>query len=845
MKCLQYEACKEGTLTCSKVDHAECTLDCAADKSCLMAELYATQVTEELHVNCLVNGACEGMEVYAGDGTDVFISCDADNSCSDLTLYGHSAQNVYINCIGFGSCTGIDIQCGSGACILNCMNGLGGVCEAASLSCGTSPKCQIICRGGTSKCEHISIQATSAIGFECVGDQLTECKYAPAPFMLPTRPPTVFPTKSPSPAPTTNPTPAPTNVPSPAPTNAPTGNPTPSPTHVPTPAPTAAPTDVPTRAPTKQPSSAPTRLPTRSPTKVPTVSPTRTPTASPSVDPTSDPTADPTVDPTVNPTLSPTTHMPTEFPPTAAPTVIQLNDQIDNRNNAVVGDGGDDALGLGSTPTESGLILACIIIGVCICCCIPFCVLVYRNMGRIAKRFGVSRAHNERIPAEHDEEDDDDVDDEDLDVQVANINMHRSLHGRDESEGGSHRIHSQHNGRRHGKASGRRGGGGGKRHSSKRSFPPRKSLQRVKSKSATRDGHAAGDGGGYVTGGHGGAGGGYSTNMEPIAEAPMETNGGGWLNDAESAKGIIEVTVWFIEKVRMGQYCQLFILNGYNSLDSIQSITSVAQLELLGVEEASHRYHIMRAINALGETAACGDAEPDEDDMGDGAWHQDETGYAYGDGNDDDGLELQLCVSDKAPRAKRMSKIVAQHQPRVRSKAKAKQQKRARTPVRGSGGNSSSSSSKKRGGKRYVREEEEEEEDSESETDDDETMTTPKETFGIPPEYANRVKVLAKKDGSQVWQICDVHEQDLLTSKAGKKSKKSQKQRQKRKQKEKYFKHGFIPPMDQSLKVPNKYSPELQAERDPDVADADDGNLEMMKLNPNQQSMSSVDSSVF
>eukprot|EP00486_Rosalina_sp_Unknown_P004718 CAMPEP_0201570632 /NCGR_PEP_ID=MMETSP0190_2-20130828/12961_1 /ASSEMBLY_ACC=CAM_ASM_000263 /TAXON_ID=37353 /ORGANISM="Rosalina sp." /LENGTH=498 /DNA_ID=CAMNT_0047994359 /DNA_START=867 /DNA_END=2363 /DNA_ORIENTATION=+ len=60
-----------------------------------------------------------------------------------------------------------------------------------------------------------------------------------------------------------------------------------------------------------------------------------------------------------------------------------------------------------------------------------------------------------------------------------------------------------------------------------------------------------------------------------------------------------DIYTWFNEKVKLPQYAEIFILNGYGDLSLIQQLVNMEELEKMGVLRLDHRFQIMAEINKL------------------------------------------------------------------------------------------------------------------------------------------------------------------------------------------------------------------------------------------------------
>ena len=60
-----------------------------------------------------------------------------------------------------------------------------------------------------------------------------------------------------------------------------------------------------------------------------------------------------------------------------------------------------------------------------------------------------------------------------------------------------------------------------------------------------------------------------------------------------------EVKQWLTNKCNFEQYINLFILNGYSSLDIIKEINDKSELQQIGIKSPGHRTKIFAEIQKL------------------------------------------------------------------------------------------------------------------------------------------------------------------------------------------------------------------------------------------------------
>jgi len=439
--------------------------------------------------------------------------------------------------------------------------------------------------------------------------------------------------------------------------------------------------------------------------------------------------------------------------------VIVINTAIDNRQNDVEnGNGG--GLASSTNATEGYLIVTSIIIGVLILGCIPLCLFLYRRV-------------NDKNKAYIQEEEEEEVL-ENVPVAPANTPMIggaarnlRSLHKFHASRGRQFSAHDE-----------------GNFHDDLEMIPRQPNLQRVESKSVTKEVTKDGYSSQYGFSNAGQTSYGMMTNaprrsrnnpadaLSPVDELE---HGGGFLDDAALTRDIIKVTVWFIEKVKLPQYCELFILNGFTNMDAISAITSMDQLLLLGIERRDHRYQIMRQIHHLNN-----EYDSDGDILEDG----------YGATGANAGDTLAQCEPQRPRRrGPRNAFTPLKHEddeeddfepelPDYDAKEYRRQNKNKNRSKGNRGGKSrnvstsQSQQQSRRVLKNRVRAQrhrvELEESSMSQDVHDMEDVMAPVETFGIPPEHEDRVKVIRGADGGQIWQIDDVMEEDILRKKRAK-----------------------------------------------------------------------------
>merc|ERR1712176_1307611 len=63
----------------------------------------------------------------------------------------------------------------------------------------------------------------------------------------------------------------------------------------------------------------------------------------------------------------------------------------------------------------------------------------------------------------------------------------------------------------------------------------------------------------------------------------------------------IEIKKWLTNEVKLPEYFDNFVLNGFESLDFICQIKTEHQLEAIGIALIGHRIRILTAINKLNE----------------------------------------------------------------------------------------------------------------------------------------------------------------------------------------------------------------------------------------------------
>eukprot|EP01083_Nonionella_stella_P143581 446558_1 len=217
-------------------------------------------------------------DIRCGSGYPCTVTCSGSESCVYSTIIGNPATDFTIKCSGWEACVNAEISCGSGDCLINCINDG--------------------CIGDHDRWDP-AFTIGAAKSFQCIGNcpnSLVSKAFSAKPTSLPTQP-TTQPTPSPTGIPTNpslhpskNPTRVPSSTPSKTPTN-PTSDPSTNPTSVPSSTPSKTPfnpTSDPSTNPTNVPSSKPTKTPTTG-TANPTEAPTKTPT-SPSKAPSKPPT---------------------------------------------------------------------------------------------------------------------------------------------------------------------------------------------------------------------------------------------------------------------------------------------------------------------------------------------------------------------------------------------------------------------------------------------------------------------------------------------------------------------------------------------------------------------------
>eukprot|EP01084_Bolivina_argentea_P204140 348572_1 len=221
-------------------------IDC--NGNCACRENFGFAPGETCTLNC-AEDRCKSSTLKCGSGRPCNIYCTKDTSCADYTdIDAKLSTDVNIMCNGNDACKSyLNIQCGTGDCLL---------------SCGPGTSCE--------EMDPTLIDITRSHSFIC-----SNCPPSIANLQF-----TMRPTKSPSKNPTYM-----TRYPSIPPTKYPTFNPSISPTKYPTKSPTNFPTKFPTISPTKYPTLFPTKYPTTTPTKYPTYYPTYIPTSNPTNDP--------------------------------------------------------------------------------------------------------------------------------------------------------------------------------------------------------------------------------------------------------------------------------------------------------------------------------------------------------------------------------------------------------------------------------------------------------------------------------------------------------------------------------------------------------------------------------
>ena len=71
----------------------------------------------------------------------------------------------------------------------------------------------------------------------------------------------------------------------------------------------------------------------------------------------------------------------------------------------------------------------------------------------------------------------------------------------------------------------------------------------------------------------------------------------GW-RAIEESRGLAAMRRWMNTEVKLPQYLDLFIANGYDDLSVIQDL-SIMDLEEMGIEKKGHRMRIVKAISNL------------------------------------------------------------------------------------------------------------------------------------------------------------------------------------------------------------------------------------------------------
>eukprot|EP01083_Nonionella_stella_P027966 77010_1 len=609
--CPAHGECKKTTLVCPS--NSTCRIECSGSSACYATTIQWPIAPGSGTLTCQGRSACNGVNFPIPlPYQDLFIDCADQNLCANADIYCPEYANCHVTCAESASCRNAVIHWSPNdvQTELICSGFYLDACDGTNLpptpepttiptlhptQTTSDPTLVPSTVPTTSPTDHPSIGPTLVPSIEPTIEPTLKPSKQPTvyptntPSVYPTSYPTTNPTQStvpPTLGPTNNPTPLsldPTHAPSTVPTTTPTANPSIQPSLNPVKLPTVYPTNAPSMYPTSYPSvhptqssAAPTVHPTNTPTVPPTLQPSRHPTSDPSKHPTNNPTQTPTVYPTIVPTESPTKY-PTVVPtiaPSRIPTLLTLNptvapSSVPTIEQTITDVNEEQAQGL--DPIVVIGILSTVIIVLCLCGCFMLVGMMIKNknlvimMGNEVK--DVSPGADTDTAHTTDRKDTIGMDD----IPGAATDI---CHVADAEEEDEMKGEADMNTTREGDAV------GGDRRCSEGVKMTGIEMTDIDVDCLSTPSDA----------------------MTPRGIALMDSEAYGGVKSPrlvrKAQQDAMEVQAWVDNELELPQYFDVFISNGYESMNLIQDIPDADELKEIGIVSKEHQIKIMNAIEA-------------------------------------------------------------------------------------------------------------------------------------------------------------------------------------------------------------------------------------------------------